>query len=169
MLTEFDGKPLQSVARGGLDLGALGEEAAKDETTASQGEHEALVQRIQDALKDRASSVRVSTRLTESPSCLVADEHGMSINLERMLKAAGQQVSGAKPVLEINPAHPIVQRLSQETDEQRFADWSHLLFDQATLAEGGQLEDPGTFVKRLNELMLTLAGSGPSRIWMPGG
>jgi molecular chaperone HtpG len=169
MLTEFDGKPVQSVAKGGLDVGALGGEAAKDETTESKGEHEALVQRVQEALKDRASAVRVSARLTDSPSCLVADEHGMSINLERMLKAAGQKVGGSKPVLEINPTHPIVQRLSQETDEQRFADWSHLLFDQATLAEGGQLEDPATFVKRLNELMLTLTGSGPSRIWMPGG
>jgi molecular chaperone HtpG len=98
----------------------------------------------------------------------VSDEHGMSTNLERMLKAAGQNVPASKPVLEINPRHPIVQRLEQEQDERRFADWSHILFDQATLAEGGQLDDPATFVKRLNELMLTFAGAGPSRIWVPG-
>jgi molecular chaperone HtpG len=91
----------------------------------------------------------------------------MSTHLERMLKAAGQNVPNAKPVLEINPGHPIVRRLNDETDETRFADWSQILFDQATLAEGGQLDDPATFVKRLNELMLTLAGGGPSRIWTP--
>jgi molecular chaperone HtpG len=91
----------------------------------------------------------------------------MSTNLERMLKAAGQHVPGSKPVLEINPTHPIVQRLNEESDDSRFADWSQILFDQATLAEGGQLEDPASFVKRLNELMLTLAGGGRSRIWTP--
>jgi molecular chaperone HtpG len=85
-----------------------------------------------------------------------------------MLKAAGQKLPSSRPVLEINPRHPIVKRLEQETDEQRFADWSHILFDQATLAEGGQLDDPATFVRRLNELMLTFAGAGPSRIWTPG-
>ena len=122
---------------------------------------------MQKALGDRASAVRVTHRLTDSPACLVSDEHGMSTNLERMLKAAGQNVPTSKPVLEINPGHPIVRRLNDETDESRFADWSRILFDQATLAEGGQLDDPATFVKRLNELMLTLAGSGPSRIWIP--
>ena len=122
---------------------------------------------MQKALSDRASAVRVTHRLTDSPACLVSDEHGMSTNLERMLKAAGQNVPTSKPVLEINPGHPIVKRLNDETDERRFADWSQILFDQATLAEGGQLEDPSAFVKRLNELMLTLAGSGPSRIWTP--
>jgi molecular chaperone HtpG len=97
----------------------------------------------------------------------VTDEHGMSTNLERMLKAAGQHVPGSKPILEINPAHPIVKRLKEESDETRFADWSHILFDQATLAEGGQLEDPAGFVKRLNELLLTLAGGEAPRIWTP--
>ena len=114
-------------------------------------------------LEDRASAVRVTHRLTDSPACLVSDEHGMSTNLERLLKAAGQKVPTTKPVLEINPDHPIVERLKDETDDSRFADWSHILFDQATLAEGGQLDDPATFVKRLNELMLTLAGGPPSR------
>jgi molecular chaperone HtpG len=92
----------------------------------------------------------------------------MSSHLERMLKAAGQHVPATKPILEINAQHPIVQRLKDESDERRFADWSHILFDQAMLAEGGQLDDPAAFVKRLNEVMLTLAGGGPSRIWTPG-
>ncbi len=106
-------------------------------------------------------------RLTDSPACLVSDEHGISTNLERMLKAAGQTVPASKPVLEINPRHPIVQRLKDESNEARFSDWSHILFDQAILAEGGQLEDPAGFVRRLNEVMLALGG-GSSRIWLPG-
>jgi molecular chaperone HtpG len=167
MLTEFEGKPLRSVAKGGLDLGTLGEAAAGPQETADDSK--ALLERVQAVLKDRASAVRATGRLTDSPACLVSDEEGMSTNLERILKAAGQDVPGMmKPVLEINTAHPIVRRLQQETDETRFADWSHILFDQATLAEGGQLEDPATFVKKLNELMLTLAGDAPSKIWMPG-
>jgi molecular chaperone HtpG len=167
-LTEFDGRPLRSVAKGGLDLGKLGGEAAKEEEDDQAAADSPLVERMQRALSDRASAVRISRRLTDSPACLVSDEHGMSTNLERMLKGAGQDVPTTKPVLEINARHPIVQRLKDETDENRFADWSRILFDQATLAEGGHLEDPAAFVKRLNDLMLTLAGSGPSRIWMPG-
>jgi molecular chaperone HtpG len=166
LLTEFDGKPLQSVAKGGLDLSKLGGEAEQQAQEKNAGQHKGLVERIQNVLKDRASAVRVTSRLTDSPSCLVSDEHGMSTHLERMLKAAGQNVPGSKPILEINPQHPIVERLSSESDEQKFSDWSHILFDQAMLAEGGQLEDPASFVKRLNEVMLTLAG-GTSRIWTP--
>ena len=166
-LTEFDEKPLHSVAKGDLDLSKLkgGSEAAPP---ASTEEDTQLVARIQEALKDRASAVRTTERLTDSPACLVADEHGPSMNLERLLKAAGQNVPSIKPVLEINAAHPIVLRLKAETDDKRFTDWSQILFDQAMLAEGGHLEDPAGFVRRLNELMLTLAGEGPSRIWMPG-
>ena len=167
LLPEFEGKPLHSVAKGGLDLSKLGGEAEKQEQEKQADEHKPLVERIQTALTDRASAVRVTTRLTDSPSCLVSDEHGISTNLERMLKAAGQKVPSSKPILEINPQHPIVQRLKDEADERRFTDWSHILFDQALLAEGGQLEDPAAFVKRLNEVMLTLAG-GSSKIWMPG-
>ena len=166
-LTEFDGKPLQSIAKGGLDLSALGDEGAKKEEQQQTEDSQGVVERMQKALSDRASAVRVTHRLTDSPACLVSEEHGMSTNLERMLKAAGQNIPASKPVLEINPTHPIVQRLGTESDESRFADWSRILFDQATLAEGGQLEDPAAFVKRLNELMLTLAGRGPSRIWVP--
>jgi molecular chaperone HtpG len=123
---------------------------------------------MQEVLKDRASAVRVTHRLTDSPACLVTDEHGMSTNLERLLRASGQTVPTTKPILEINPRHPIVARLKDETDESRFMNWSQILFDQATLAEGGPLDDPAAFVKRLNELMLTLAGEHVSRIWTPG-
>ena len=166
-LTEFNGKPLQSVAKGDLDLSKLGGDAAK-QPAAKEDEDRPLLDRIQAVLKDRASAVRTSDRLTDSPACLVSEEHALSTNLERILKAAGQNVPGVRPVLEINPNHPIVKRLKSETDDTRFADWSHILFDQATLAEGGQLEDPASFVKRLNSLMLALAGEGPSRIWIPG-
>jgi molecular chaperone HtpG len=165
-LTEFEGKPLQSVTKGDLDLGKLKGEEAKPQQPVE--DDKPLLDRIKAALTDRASAVRTTERLTDSPACLVSDEHGLSTNLERILKAAGQNVPGSRPVLEINLAHPIVKRLKNETDDRRFADWSHILFDQATLAEGGQLEDPASFVKRLNELLLTLAGEGPSRIWTPG-
>jgi molecular chaperone HtpG len=166
-LTEFGGKPLRSVAIGDLDLGSIGGEPEK-ETESQAREFTDLVARIQDALKDRASAVRLTHRLTDSPACLVSDTHGISTNLERLLKASGQKLPSMKPVLEINPNHPIVERLKTETDDSRFSDWSHTLFDQATLAEGGQLDDPATFVKRLNTLMLTLAGGPASRIWTPG-
>jgi len=168
-LTEFEGKPLRSVARGNLDLGKLGDLTAADDQEKQQaGEYTELLQRMQTVLKERAGGVRVTHRLTDSPACLVSDEHGMSMNLERLLKASGQKVPAIKPVLEINPRHPIVDRLKDESDSSRFSDWSHILFDQATLAEGGQLDDPATFVKRLNELMLALAGGPVSRIWTPG-
>jgi len=166
-LTEFEGKPLRSVAKGGLDLGTLDAGETKQEQERQADAFKGLVERIQAALEGRAAAVRVTHRLTDSPACLVADEHGMTPHLERMLKAAGQQVPASLPVLEINPRHPIVERLKEESDETRFADWSHILFDQATLAEGGQVEDPAGFVRRLNELMLALAGASPSRIWTP--
>ena len=166
LLTEFDGKPLQSVAKGGLDLSKLGGDAGKPDQEKAVDEYKGLVDRMQGVLEDRASAVRVTSRLTDSPACLVSDEHGMSAHLERILKAAGQHVPGSKPILEINPQHPIVQRMKDETDERRFSDWSHILFDQALLAEGGHLDDPASFVKRLNEVILTLAG-GSSRIWTP--
>ena len=135
---------------------------------AEEGEHKELLGRIRDALKERAGGVRVTSRLVDSPACLVSDQHGISMNLERLLKASGQQVPTTKPVLEINPHHPIVERLKSESDASRFSDWSHILFDQAMLAEGGQLDDPATFVKRLNGLMLALSGGAVSRIWTPG-
>ena len=155
-LHEFDGKPLQSVAKGELDLGKLEDEAEKKEQEKESGEHKDLVEKIQKSLGERVKQVRVTLRLTDSPACLVADQHELGANLERLLKAAGQQVPSSKPILEINPRHPLVQRLKHEADPQRFDDWSHVLFDQALLSEGGQLEDPAGFVKRLNHLMLVL-------------
>ena len=168
-LPAFDDKPLQSVTKGDLDLGDLAdsEEEAKqkEETEASL---KPLVERIRKALGDKAKEVRLTHRLVDSPACLVTEQDGISANLERALRAAGQAVPNVPLVLEINPEHPIVTRLQEETDDARFKDWSHILFDQAMLAEGGQLDDPAGFVKRLNELMLAMAGGPTSRIWTPG-
>ncbi|MDO8437613.1 MAG: molecular chaperone HtpG [Nitrosomonadaceae bacterium] len=157
-LTEFEGKSLQSVAKGSLDLGKLEDEAEKKEQEKEAGEYKELTEKIKGVLGEQVKDVRVTLRLTESPACLVADSHDMGGNLERLLKSAGQKVNHTKPILEINPHHPMVQRLKYE--EARFADWSHILFDQALLAEGGQLEDPAGFVKRLNELLLLTSLSG---------
>ena len=165
----FDEKPLQSVTRGDLDLGDLAdsEEQAqqKDETEADM---KPVVERIGKALGDKAKQVRLTHRLVDSPACLVTEQDGMSANLERVLRAAGQAVPNVPLVLEINPEHPIVTRLKDETDDARFKDWSHILFDQAMLAEGGHLDDPAGFVKRLNELLLAMSGEPKSRIWTPG-
>src|SRR5262249_12975290 len=168
LLTEFDGKPLRSVAKGGLDLSGLGGEAVKEpEGTATTDESSRLVERMRAALADRASDVRVTHRLTDSPACLVSDEHGVGTHLGRILKAAGQPVPVALPVLEINPRHPIVRRLNDETDDRRFAHWSQSLCDEGPLAEGGRLQDRAWFVRRLNEAMLALAGHAAPRIWTP--
>ena len=157
-LNEFDGKSFQSVAKGDLDLGQLADEEEKKEQEKEAGDFKELTDRIAKLLEARVKEVRVTHRLTDSPACLVSDQFGMSGNLERLLKAAGQNVPGSKPILEINPRHPIVQGLKVEADEARFADWGNILFDQALLAEGGQLEDPGSFVRRLNQMLLDLSG-----------
>lgn len=154
-LTEFDGKPLSSVARGGLDLGKLEDEAEKKEVEKEADEFKALTERIEKSLTERVKSVRVTHRLTDSPACLVADEHDMGMNLARLMKAAGQAAPISKPILEINPRHPVVLRLKYE--DARFDDWAAVLFDQALLAEGGTLDDPATFVKRVNQLMLEMS------------
>ena len=155
-LTEFDGKELVSVAKGDLDLGKLEDEAEKKQHEETEVQYKDLVEKMKTALADKAKEVRVTFRLTDSPACLVADENELSGNLVRMLKAAGQNAPESKPILEINPDHPLVQRLKYEdTTSPRFADWSHILFDQAMLAEGGSLSDPASFVKRLNEMLLS--------------
>ena len=156
-LTEFDGKPLQSVAKGDLDLGELADEEEKKAQEETDKNFADLVVRVKTALGDNVKDVRITHRLTDSPACLVVDDMDMSANLERMLKAAGQEVGGTKPIFEINPEHPMVMRLKGELDEDRFSDWSSILFDQALLAEGGQLEDPASYVKRLNILLLQVA------------
>ena len=159
-LTEFDGKPLQSVAKGGLDLGTLEDEAEKKEAEQAADEYKELLDKIKATLGDKVKDVRVTHRLTDSPSCLVADEHDLGGNLARILKAAGQKAPDSKPILEINPKHPAVQRLKYESSDanSRFDDWANLLLEQATLAEGGTLDDPAGFVKRINDLMLALSG-----------
>ncbi len=154
-LTEFDGKQLQSVAKGGLDLGKLEDEAEKKEAEKAADEYKELIEKIKTELGEKVKDVRVTHRLTDSPSCIVADEHDLGGNLARILKAAGQKAPGSKPILEINPNHLAVQRLKYE--ETRFSDWANLLLEQATLAEGGTLEDPAGFVKRINDLMLALS------------
>jgi molecular chaperone HtpG len=166
-LTEFEGKKLQSVAKGDLDLGKLEDEAEKKEQEKEAGDFKELTEKIAKVLGEKVSGVRVTHRLTDSPACLVADPSALSTNLERLLRQTGHKVPESKPTLEVNPHHPLVRALKTEADEKRFADWSHIFFDQAVLAEGGQLDEPGAFVKRLNELMLALAGTG-SRIWTPG-
>jgi molecular chaperone HtpG len=167
-LREYETKRLQSAAEGNLDLAKIGEAVTPVADEVKEGEFKDLLSRVQDVLKDRASAVRLSHRLTDSPACLVGDEQGVSRRLERILRESGQQMPAAKPVLEINPDHPVVKRLNQESDAALFADWSHILFDQALLAEGGELDDPASFVKRLNSLTLALAGVGPSKILVPG-
>lgn len=155
-LTEFEGKKLQSVAKGDLDLDKLAGEEEKKEQEQEADAFKGLAEKIREALAEKVKEVRVTHRLTSSPACLVAGEHDMSGNLERLLKAAGQNVPMSKPILEINPKHALVQRLKDQADSDKFGDWSHILFDQALLAEGGQLEDPATFVRRLNELWVTM-------------
>jgi molecular chaperone HtpG len=166
-LTEFDGKKLRSASQGDLDVTTLGEPASTVADEAKADEYKDLLTRMQECLKDQANGVRLSHRLTDSPACLVSEEHGMSRHLERLLREAGQRVPASKPILEINPDHPIVARLRREADAAVFADWSRILFDQALLAEGGELEDPALFVRRLNKLTLALAGTGAPRIWTP--
>jgi molecular chaperone HtpG len=167
-LAEFDGRNLQSVAKGDLDLGKLEDEAEKKAQEKEAGELKPLTDRIAGVLGDKVKEVRVTHRLTDSPACLVSDSMAMSANLERLLKQAGHKVPETKPTLEVNPQHPLVRALESESDAKRFADWSRILLDQAVLAEGGQLDEPGAFVKRLNELMLEMAGKSGSRIWTPG-
>jgi len=156
-LFEFDGKQLVSVAKGGLDLGQLEDEAEKKEQEEVANELKDLTAKITTSLGERVKEVRVTHRLTDSPACLVADEHDMSANLARLLKSAGQKAPTSKPILEINPKHPVVLRL--KTEEKKFDDWVAVLFDQALLAEGGQLDDPASFVKRVNQLMLEMSGN----------
>ncbi|MDP2761996.1 MAG: molecular chaperone HtpG [Sideroxyarcus sp.] len=155
-LTEFGGKHLASVAKGGLDLGKLEDEAEKQAQEKEADEFKGLTEKIKASLAERVKEVRVTHRLTDSPACLVAGERDLSGNLARMLKAAGQKAPATQPILEINPQHPVVLRL--KTEEKHFDDWAAVLFDQALLAEGGQLDDPATFVKRINQLMLELGG-----------
>jgi molecular chaperone HtpG len=154
-LTEYEGKHLQSVAKGDLDLSKLGGDEATDKEQQEKltEELKPLTERVKTALGDSVSDVRISHRLTESASCLISEDYGLSRTMERIMKAAGQQVPTRKPVLEINPSHALVNHLKNEADEQRFSDLARILFDQAVLSEGGQLDDPSQFVHRMNSLL----------------
>jgi len=154
-LREFDGKPLVSVAKGDLDLGDLADASEKEAQARVADEYKDLIGRVKAALGERVKEVRVTLRLTDSPACVVVDRDAMSQHLQRLLKAAGQgaQTGPSAPILELNPEHPLVQRLKGEADE-RLADWAALLLEQATLAEGGALDDPAGFVRRVNRMLL---------------
>jgi len=157
-LQEFDGKQFQDVARGALDLSADSEEEKAEQEKLSK-ESEALVERLGKVLEVQVSEVRATTRLTESPACLVVGDFDMGAQMRRIMEAAGQPVPESKPILEVNPGHPLVQMLDQEADEDRFADLAMIVFEQASLAEGGQLDDPAAYVTRLNNLLLQMSKS----------
>ncbi|SHE18999.1 molecular chaperone HtpG [methanotrophic endosymbiont of Bathymodiolus puteoserpentis (Logatchev)] len=157
-LNDFDGKVLQSVAKGQLDLDKLDTEEDKKEQEETSKDFEPVITQIKEVLKDKVSDVRLSHRLTASPSCLVTEQDAMSLNMERIMKEAGQDMSmmgmgGSKPIFEINPEHALVTRLKEEQDDERFSDLTRILFDQAVLSEGGQLDDPAEFVHNLNGLL----------------
>ncbi|MCL2829880.1 MAG: molecular chaperone HtpG [Betaproteobacteria bacterium] len=163
-LNEFDGKSLQSVAKGGLDLGALEDTEDKADDEKHADENKAMLEKIRESLGERVREVRITHRLTDSPSCLVADAHDPSANLARILKASGQKMPEFRPILEINPRHPAVlhlrEREAANAPAAHFSEWANLFFEQAVLAEGGALDDPAGFVKRVNTLMLELSGIG---------
>jgi molecular chaperone HtpG len=154
-LRDFDGKALQSVAKGGLDLGELEDASEKQARAEAESSAKDLVERLQKALGDKLKEVRVTHRLTDSPACLVADEHDPGANLQRMLKMMGQNAPEIKPILEINPQHPMLKKMELLPNEGgHFDDYASVLFDEALLAEGGQIEDPAGFVRKINRLML---------------
>lgn len=156
-LTEFDGKPLQSVAKGELDLGKMDSEEDKEEQKKVEDDAQSLLKQLKEVLADKVEEVRVSHRLTTSPSCIVLNEQDMALYMQQLMKQAGHDMPSSKPILEINPTHPMLARMEAETDDEQFKDWASILFDQALLAEGGQLEDPAGFVHKLNALMLKLS------------
>ncbi|ROS01002.1 molecular chaperone HtpG [Sinobacterium caligoides] len=156
-LVDFDGKQFEDVGKGALDLGELDSEEDKKAAEELASNNKDLVERIQGAVGDKVEAVRVTSRLTDSPACLVVGEADMGAQMRRLLEQAGQAVPESKPIFEINPEHPLVTKLDVEQDEDRFAELANILFDQAQLAEGGSLEDPAAYVRRLNKLLLELS------------
>ncbi len=154
-LMEYEGKKLQSIAKGQLDLGD--DEESEKELEKKSKSAEKLLKRMKKSLDDKVEDVRVTNRLTDSPACIVLNEQDMAMHMQRILKEAGHEMPSSKPILEINPDHPIVKKLDGEKSKKKFDDWSAILFDQALLAEGGQLEDPAGFVARLNKLLVAIA------------
>jgi molecular chaperone HtpG len=155
-LPEYNGKQLHSVAKGDLDLGNLEDTQEKEEHKKVEDEYANLVKQVKEALSNEVKEVRITHRLTSSPACVVTDQNDMSLQMQRMFKAAGQDIPVSKPILELNPEHPLIHRLKDEQDDDRFKEWSHILLDQALLAEGSQLEDPASFVQRLNKMLLDM-------------
>jgi molecular chaperone HtpG len=155
-LQEFDGKQFQDVARGELDLSADSEEEKAEQEKIAK-DNEGLIERLAKVLEDRVAEVRATNRLTDSAACLVVGDFDMGAQMRRIMEAAGQEVPDSKPILEVNPGHPLVAILDQEQDEDRFADLASIVFDQAHLAEGGQLDDPAAYVSRLNKLLLQMS------------
>jgi molecular chaperone HtpG len=153
-LHDFDGKPLRDITKGELDLSAFDSEEEKQQQKEADEKAAPLLDRLKTALGDRVSEVRVTHRLTDSPSCLAIGEHEMGLQMRRIMEAAGQAVPESKPVFEVNIGHPLVQRLDREADEDRFGELASILFEQACLAEGRQLDDPGAYIRRLNKLLL---------------
>ncbi|HAW21775.1 MAG TPA: molecular chaperone HtpG, partial [Pseudomonas sp.] len=156
-LTEFDGKQFVDVARGDLDLGKLDTEEDKKAQEEIAKAKEGLVERLKTALGDEVAEVRVSHRLTDSPAILAIGEQDLGLQMRQILEASGQKVPESKPIFEINPAHPLIEKLDAEPDEDRFSDLSHVLFDQAALAAGDSLKDPAAYVQRLNKLLVELS------------
>lgn len=156
-LTEYQGKTLQSVAKGALDLGEVEDEKTKEENKKIEEDFSDLTKRVKDILNDQVKEVRITHRLTDSPACIVADENDIGAHMQRILKAAGQELPSSKPILELNPSHPIVVTLKQQTNDERFNEISHILLEQSILAEGGQLDDPALFIRRLNNLLVEMA------------
>jgi molecular chaperone HtpG len=156
-LMEFDGKHFQDVAKGSLDLGELEDKEEQEEQEKVEEEFKGLVDRIKEVMAEQVEDVRLTHRLTDSPSCLVVGDDDMGMQMRRILEAAGQSMPGSKRIFEINPEHPLVEKLNDEPDMDRFNDLTMILYDQAQLAEGGQLDDPGSYVKRLNKLLLELS------------
>jgi molecular chaperone HtpG len=153
---EFEGKSLQSVAKGDLDLSKMETDEEKQEQEKIEKEAKNIIEHIKKELGEKVEDVRVSHRLTNSPACIVLNNQDMALYMQQLLKQAGHDMPSTKPILEVNPTHPLLARMQAETDDERFAEWSSVLLDQAILAEGGQLEDPAGFVNRLNRLMLAL-------------
>jgi molecular chaperone HtpG len=155
-LSEFDGKQLQSVTRGGLDLGDMDDAETKEAQEKLEQEFDSVVTRIKTALAGKAKDVKISQRLTDSPACIVADEHDMSSQMMKLMQSVGQEVPDSLPIFEINAEHDLIKHVADEQDDEQFKQWTEVLFEQAMLAERGSLKDPATFVARLNKLMLSL-------------
>ncbi len=156
-LTEFDGKSFQDVGKGALDLGDLDSEEEKKEQEKIEEQFKDFAERVKEVLKEKVEDVRVTHRLTDSPACLVVGEHDMGAQMRRLLEQAGQDVPSSKPTIEINPEHPLLQKMDQESDEDRFSDLTWVIYDQANLAEGGALDDPASYVRRMNKLLLEIS------------